>query len=44
MSLGEAFPDSQVTAVNHAPADYPTGKAGDVLAAEFTVAGIPCLA
>ena len=32
------FPDSKVTAVNRAPADYPSGKAGDVLTVEFTVA------
>ena len=37
------FPDSAVTAVHHAPADYPSGKAGDVLTVDFTVAGIPCL-
>jgi predicted 3-demethylubiquinone-9 3-methyltransferase (glyoxalase superfamily) len=37
------FPDSQVTAVHHAPSDYPSGKAGDVLTVEFTVLGIPCL-
>jgi predicted 3-demethylubiquinone-9 3-methyltransferase (glyoxalase superfamily) len=37
------FPDSQVGAVHRAPADYPSGKAGDVLTVEFTVAGIPCL-
>jgi predicted 3-demethylubiquinone-9 3-methyltransferase (glyoxalase superfamily) len=37
------FPDSAVTAVHRAPADYPSGKAGDVLTVEFTVAGIPCL-
>jgi predicted 3-demethylubiquinone-9 3-methyltransferase (glyoxalase superfamily) len=37
------FPDSRVTAVHRAPADYPSGKAGDVLTVEFTVAGIPCL-
>jgi predicted 3-demethylubiquinone-9 3-methyltransferase (glyoxalase superfamily) len=37
------FPDSQVAAVYRAPADYPSGKAGDVLTVEFTVAGIPCL-
>ena len=37
------FPDSRVTAVNQAPADYPSGSAGDVLTVEFTVAGIPCL-
>jgi predicted 3-demethylubiquinone-9 3-methyltransferase (glyoxalase superfamily) len=37
------FPDSGVAAVHRAPADYPCGKAGDVLTVEFTVAGIPCL-
>ena len=37
------FPDSAVGAVHRAPADYPSGKAGDVLTVEFTVAGIPCL-
>ena len=37
------FPDSKVTAVHKAPADYPSGKAGDVLTVEFTVLGIPCL-
>ena len=37
------FPDSAVTAVHKAPADFPGGKAGDVLTVEFTVAGIPCV-
>ena len=37
------FPDSAVSAVHHAPGDYPSGKKGDVLTVEFTVAGIPCL-
>ena len=37
------FPDSAVTAVHHAPGDYPSGKQGEVLTVEFTVAGIPCL-
>ncbi len=37
------FPDSAVTAVHKAPADYPGGKQGDVLTVEFTVFGIPCL-
>src|SRR5919205_1792480 len=37
------FPDSKVTAVRKAPADYPDGKAGDVLTVDFTVVGIPCL-
>ena len=39
----DTFPDSHVTAVHRAPADYPGGKAGDVLMVTFTVAGIPCL-
>lgn len=37
------FPDSAVTAIHHAPSDYPGGKAGQVLTVEFTVCGIPCL-
>ena len=37
------FPNSKVTAVHHAPGDYPSGKASDVLTVNFTVAGIPCL-
>lgn len=37
------FPDSQVTAIHEAPSDYPSGKKGDVLTVEFSVAGIPCL-
>ena len=37
------FPDSKVTAVHKAPADFPSGKKGDVLTVEFTVLGIPCL-
>ena len=37
------FPESVVTAVHVAPSDYPSGKAGDVLTVDFTVAGIPCL-
>ncbi|WP_375460443.1 VOC family protein [uncultured Enterovirga sp.] len=39
----ETFPDSSVGAVHRAPTHYPSGKAGDVLTVEFTVAGIPCL-
>ncbi len=39
----ETFPDSAVTAICHAPGDYPSGKAGDVLTVEFTVAGVSCL-
>jgi predicted 3-demethylubiquinone-9 3-methyltransferase (glyoxalase superfamily) len=37
------FPDTRVTGVHQAPADYPDGKAGDVLTVEFTVMGIPCI-
>ena len=37
------FPDSHVGAVLRAPADYPSGKTGDILTVEFTVLGIPCL-
>jgi 2-polyprenyl-6-hydroxyphenyl methylase/3-demethylubiquinone-9 3-methyltransferase len=39
----QTFPDSAVTAVHHAPGDYPAGQEGDVLTVEFTVLGIPCL-
>jgi predicted 3-demethylubiquinone-9 3-methyltransferase (glyoxalase superfamily) len=39
----ETFPGSAVGAVHRAPSDYPSGKAGDVLVVEFTVAGIPCI-
>lgn len=37
------FPDSTVGAVARAPADFPSGQAGDVLTVQFTVLGIPCL-
>ncbi len=37
------FPDSAVQAVRRAPGDYPSGKAGDVLVVEFTVAGVHCV-
>lgn len=37
------FEDSAVGAVHRAPADYPSGKQGDVLTVEFSVMGIPCL-
>ena len=39
----KTFPDSAVGAVHRAPGDYPSGKEGDVLTVEFTVAGIPCI-
>ncbi len=37
------FPDSSVDKVQRSPADYPAGKAGDVLMVEFTVLGSPFL-
>src|SRR5205085_5027112 len=37
------FPNSKVTAVHPAPADFPDGKEGQALTVEFTVLGIPCL-
>ncbi|NOT88864.1 MAG: VOC family protein [Lysobacter sp.] len=43
MFYAETFSDSAVTAVHHAPGDYPSGKQGDVLTVEFTVLGIPCI-
>src|ERR1700709_2837449 len=39
----ETFPDSLVGAVHRAPSDYPSGKKGDVLTVEFTVAGVSCI-
>ena len=39
----ETFPDSVVHAVHRAPSDYPSGKEGDVLTVEFTVAGVACI-
>lgn len=39
----ETFPDSSVDAVHRAPADYPSGKEGDVLTVHFTVMGVPCM-
>lgn len=32
-------PDSRVDAIHRAPADFPSGKKGDVLMVEFTLAG-----
>jgi len=37
------FPDSRVTGIHKAPADFPGGKAGEVLTVEFTVLGQPFL-
>ena len=39
----QTFPDSCVTSVDRAPADFPSGKAGDVLTVSFTVVGVQCL-
>src|SRR6202046_5310651 len=39
----KTFPDSAVTAVHHAPGDYPAGKQGQVGTHEFTVVGVACL-
>jgi predicted 3-demethylubiquinone-9 3-methyltransferase (glyoxalase superfamily) len=39
----KTFPNSSVGPVHRAPADYPSGKKGDVLTVEFVVMGIPCL-
>ena len=39
----ETFPDSSVGAIVRAPADFPSGKEGDLLTVEFTVVGVPCL-
>jgi predicted 3-demethylubiquinone-9 3-methyltransferase (glyoxalase superfamily) len=39
----KTFPDSKVGPVHRAPGDFPSGKEGDVLTVEFTVAGIPCI-
>ena len=35
------LPDSRVDRVSRAPTDYPSGKAGDVLTVDFTLAGRP---
>ena len=35
------FPKSRVDAIHHAPLDYPSGKAGDVLTVDFTLMGQP---
>jgi len=37
------FPNSSVDAINRSPADYPSGKAGNVLTVEFTVLGMKFL-
>ncbi len=40
----DLLPDSRIDQVQTAPADYPGGKAGDVLTVEFTMAGRAYLA
>ena len=35
------FPNSRIDGVHRSPADYPSGKAGDVLTVTFTLAGRP---
>ena len=37
------FPDSAMGPIVRAPGDYPSGKKGDVLTVEFTVAGVHCV-
>lgn len=37
------FPDSSVGAIDRAPSDFPSGKAGQPLVVHFVVAGIPCI-
>jgi 2-polyprenyl-6-hydroxyphenyl methylase/3-demethylubiquinone-9 3-methyltransferase len=39
----QTFPDSAMGRIIRAPGDYPSGKKGDVLVVEFTVAGVPCV-
>ena len=39
----KTFPDSRVTAVHHAPGDFPDGKKGQVLTVDFTVVGVRCV-
>ena len=39
----KTFPNSKVGAVHKAPADFPSGKKGQILTVEFTVLGIPCV-
>lgn len=39
----ETFPDSFISSVQHAPADYPAGKEGDVITVEFSLMGVPCI-
>jgi predicted 3-demethylubiquinone-9 3-methyltransferase (glyoxalase superfamily) len=40
----DLFPDSALHNVDRAPGDYPAGKQGDVLLANFTLLGLPAMA
>src|SRR5512140_2527721 len=39
----QTFPNSAMGRISRAPSDYPSGKKGDVLTVEFTVAGVACM-
>ena len=39
----QTFPDSAMGAIHRAPGDFPSGKQGDVLTVDFTVAGVQCM-
>lgn len=39
----KTIPNSSVGKTHRAPSDFPSGKEGDPLTVEFTVAGIPCV-
>lgn len=39
----QTFPDTRIDAIHHAPADYPSGRRGDVLTIEATILGMPFL-
>ena len=39
----KTFPDSAVRAVHRVPSDSPSGKKGDVMTVEFTVARVVCI-
>lgn len=39
----KTFRDSSVGTVHRAPADFPSGKKGDVLTVDFMLMGIPCI-
>jgi predicted 3-demethylubiquinone-9 3-methyltransferase (glyoxalase superfamily) len=39
----KTFPNSRMGTIVRAPSDYPAGKAGDVIIANFTVLGVPCI-